>query len=70
MSQQCEHLHARQKVFDEILESQPVFALQDAYTFDTRARATFTDGFMVRTHTKTGRQLFDSIDMAQGQLIG
>jgi hypothetical protein len=40
MRQQCEHLHARQKSFNEILESRPVFALQDAYTFDTRARET------------------------------
>jgi hypothetical protein len=44
--QQCEHLHARQKAFNEILQSRPVFALQDAYTFDTRAQQTLSDGIL------------------------
>jgi hypothetical protein len=36
MRQKCEHLHARQKAFDDILESHPVYALQEAYTSGTK----------------------------------
>jgi hypothetical protein len=52
MRQQCEHVHARQKELNEILEYMPVYALQVAYTFDTRSRETLADGIMVMTHTK------------------
>jgi hypothetical protein len=52
LRQQCEHLHARQKAINEILESRPVFALKYAYTFETRAQETLSDGIMATTHTK------------------
>jgi hypothetical protein len=38
MGQQCDHLHARQNAFNDILESRPVYALQDAYIFYTKSR--------------------------------
>jgi hypothetical protein len=63
---QCEHPHERHNAFNEILESIPVFAQQDVYTFDVRARETLTDGIMAMTHTKTGRQLFHSLNQPRG----
>jgi hypothetical protein len=66
MKEQCEHLHARQKAFGEILELHPVYALQDAYTFDTRSREILADGFMAMKHSNSGRQLFHSLDQPRG----
>jgi hypothetical protein len=66
MMHQCEHLHARQKAFVEIMEYRPVYALQYAYTFDTRLRVTLSDGIMVMTHSKSGREFFHSLDQPLG----
>jgi hypothetical protein len=63
--QKYEHLHARQKAFNETLESWPVYALQDAYTFDTRFQETLADGIMVMIHTKM-HQLVHSLDQQLG----
>jgi hypothetical protein len=62
MRQHYEHLHTRQKAFGDRLESHPVYALSEAYNFDTTARETISDGFMAMTHKKKKRQLFHSLE--------
>jgi hypothetical protein len=53
MHQQCEHTHAQQAAFRDILESRPVYALSDAYNFDKTAMVTLADGIIVLIHGTT-----------------